>query len=156
MGLVLGPVLYFWGVPEGAWRLAALVAVGAREEPAALATADDRVLPQRLAERCGKSLWRYDFALPLDSAPAARVYRIARQSWRVHLPAESGALRIAYTACNGSELGDAWHDGRVRTCSFGCRRRGACYSRPRRDPAPRQETGDGERAEEKQPRGEEA
>jgi hypothetical protein len=114
MTLALGPVLYFRGAGERAWQLSALVGVGAKEQPEALESADDRARPQRLAERCGCSLWRYDFALPLASTAAERVYRIGEQSWRVHLPAEDGALRIAYTACNGSELGDAWHDGAVR------------------------------------------
>jgi hypothetical protein len=39
---------------------------------------------------------------------------IGTESWDVYVPAAPGSLRIAFTACNGSELGDAWGDSRRR------------------------------------------
>jgi hypothetical protein len=114
MSLVLGPVLHFRGARDQAWQLCALVGTDAGESPAALETADDRLVPEFLATRCGRSLWRYEFALPLAAAPAAHAYRIGPARWPVWLPAADGPLHLAYTACNGSERGDAWRDGELR------------------------------------------
>ena len=114
MSLALGPVLYFRGVRDDAWHLSALVAVSAGDRPTALESEGDRARPQPLAERCGQSLWRYDFALPLAPVAAARSYRIGRQSWRVAVPAADGPLRLAYSACNGKEDGGSWQDGAGR------------------------------------------
>jgi hypothetical protein len=109
MTLRLGPVLYFRGARDHLWSLSALVGTAANDEPAPLRTdAGDRVPPQRLAQRRGSSLWRYDFSLPSGDAEGSREYRIGARSWEVRVPAAQGALRMAYTACNGSEQGDRW------------------------------------------------
>jgi hypothetical protein len=105
---LLGPLLYFRGARDNAWSLSALVGLAEQDEPALLETGTDRTLPQCLAQRCGRRLWRYDFALPLDDVEAAQGYRIGSQSWQVRMPAARGMLRLAYTACNGSEQGDRW------------------------------------------------
>ncbi len=66
-----GPVLCFRGLHERRyWRLAALVVrdSGGRAPPPMLLAEADPVQPQHLAERCGRSLWRYDFRLPLGEA----------------------------------------------------------------------------------------
>jgi PhoD related phosphatase len=114
MSLVLGPVLYFRGVRDRAWRLSALVAVAAGDQPAALETQVERVPPCRLAERRGRILWRYDFGLPLAQGEGERDYAIGPQSWRVRLPAVPGPLHLAYTACNGSEKGNTWDSAAAR------------------------------------------
>jgi PhoD related phosphatase len=114
MTLTLGPVLYFRGTRGRSWRLSALVGTAAGDEPAPLETEGDRVPPHRLAERRGRGLWRYDFALPLAERESGHDYRIGRQSWRVHLPGARSALHLAYTACNGSEKGNTWDDGKTR------------------------------------------
>jgi PhoD related phosphatase len=108
MTLFLGPVLCFRGTRGRSYDLCALVGVASKDEPAPLETDWERVPPRRLAGRRGRSLWRYDFSLPLDDRDRAREYRIGRQSWRVHLPAVGGSLRLAFTACNGSEKGNTW------------------------------------------------
>jgi hypothetical protein len=102
----MGPVLNFRGADEGRWRLSALVA--AEAEPPALAAEGLRAAPLPLAERRGRALWRYDFSLPLGEAPTVQDYAIGGRSWRVALPARArGGLRMAYTACNGTEDGGA-------------------------------------------------
>jgi PhoD related phosphatase len=113
MALLLGPVLFFRGARHRSFALSALVGVAAEDAPPSLEAGDERVLPCRLAERCGRSLWRYDFAL-LQGSEHGSEYRIGRQSWRVHLPTETGVLRLAFTACNGSEQGNAWHSLEAR------------------------------------------
>ena len=113
---LMGPVLYFRGAEAGAWRLAALVV--AQVEPPPLLTSTYRAMPLRLATRYGCSLWRYDFALPIGRSPCCHEYRVGDQSWRVHLPA-TGALRMAYMACNGTEVKNVWTCGRSAT-SAGC------------------------------------
>ena len=110
----MGPVLFFRGVRDGAWALAALVTHPHGEEPEPLSSDTDLVAPTRLAERSGQVLWRYDFTLALDAAPKRARYGIGEQSWPVHLPGEQSSLRIAFTACNGSEQGDAWGESRQR------------------------------------------
>ena len=80
MSLVLGPVLYFRGVRDRAWRLCALVAVAAGDQPAPLETEGERVPPDRLAERRGRELWRYDFALPLAQGEASGTTRSGRRA----------------------------------------------------------------------------
>jgi hypothetical protein len=114
MTLLLGPVLYFRGARVRSWRLCALVAVAAEDEPPPLETVGGQVPPRRLATRCGRSLWRYDFSLPLEDGDSGREYRIGRQSWTVHLPTARASLRLAYTACNGSEKGDTWNTSQER------------------------------------------
>jgi PhoD related phosphatase len=108
MTLLLGPVLYFRGARDRFWSLSALIGLAAKDEPAPLRTDADCVLPQHLAQRRGRSLWRYDFSLPLGEAECTREYRIGVQRWPVCLPAACGSLRMAYTACNGSERGNTW------------------------------------------------
>jgi PhoD related phosphatase len=108
---LMGPVLYFRGVEAGAWRLSALIA--AQAEPPPLLTSTCRATPLRLAKRHGCSLWRYDFAFPTGGAPCCHEYRVGDRNWRVHLPAED-ALRMAYVACNGTEVKGAWTSGRER------------------------------------------
>ena len=109
MALLLGPVLLFRGARDRSLDLSALAGVAAEDAPAPLETGAERVPPHRLAGRCGRSLWRYDFALPRGDDRGSE-YRIGQQSWRVHLPTGNGALRLAFTACNGSEQGNAWED----------------------------------------------
>jgi PhoD related phosphatase len=111
MALLVGPVLLFRGARDRLLNFSALVGVAADDEPPPLETADQRTMPRRLAGRRGRSLWRYDFSLPQDEAAAE--YRIGAGSWRVHLPT-GGCLRLAFTACNGSEQGNTWGDLRAR------------------------------------------
>jgi hypothetical protein len=106
MELLLGPVLIFRGARDRSFDVSALAGVVAEDEPAPLETGDERVPPRRLAARCGRSLWRYDFSLPQGDRRAE--YRIGRQRWQVHLPLEGDSLRLAFTACNGSEQGNTW------------------------------------------------
>jgi PhoD related phosphatase len=114
----MGPVLYFRGAEDRAWKLSALVVIPSGSEPEPLLTGTDRAPPRLLAQRCGRALWRYDFALSREDEAASREYRIGARSWRVHLPALDGCLRIAFTACNGSEEGDKWGDTRERNAGW--------------------------------------
>ena len=71
------------------------------------ADAGDPVEAELLFEHGNDRLWRYDFALPLGDVASSREYAIGDRSWRVHLPARTEPLRIAYTACNGIPFTDA-------------------------------------------------
>jgi len=114
MTLLLGPVLYFRGARDRLWCLSALVGMAAHDEPGPLEIDGDRVSPRRLAQRGGRRLWRYDFSLPFGDAGCTQEYRIGTRSWKLCVPAARGALRMAYTACNGSEQGDSWDCARKR------------------------------------------
>ena len=107
MALLVGPVLLFRGARDGSYDLSVLAGVAGEDAPSPLESEQERVPPRRLAGRRGRSLWRYDFSLPQGGDHVSE-YRIGRQSWRVHLAPGDGALRLAFTACNGSEQGNTW------------------------------------------------
>ena len=98
-------VLCFRGLQERDWRLSALLVLDGDGPPPVLelAEAGRRITAHYLGGRCGRSLWRYDFRLPLAATERTVDYRIGGESWRIHLPAQGGPLRIAFTACNGYE-----------------------------------------------------
>jgi PhoD related phosphatase len=98
-------VLCFRGLEERRWRLSALLVLDGDGPPPALelAGAEHPITACHLARRCGRSLWRYDFQLPLAREERTADYGIGGQRWRIHLPARGGPLRIAFTACNGFE-----------------------------------------------------
>jgi hypothetical protein len=112
MALVLGPVLFFRGARDRSFDLSALLGVTAEDPPPPLEAGNERVAPRRLAGRRGHSLWRYDFSLRPGQGRSD--YRIGPRRWRVHLPPRDGSLRLAFTACNGSEQGNAWQSLEVR------------------------------------------
>src|SRR5687767_13501322 len=111
---LMGPVLIFRGSHSGSWRLSALVTTADAREPPPLSTGAGAVRPRALFRRRQDVLWRYDFAFPLEQAACDREYSVGDRTWRVRVPAETGALRLAFTACNGSEHGDAWKDPNAR------------------------------------------
>ena len=113
MALLLGPVLLFRGARDRSLDLSALAGVAGEDAPPPLGAGEELVLPRRLAGRCGRSLWRYDFSLPRGDERSSE-YRIGQRSWRVHLPADDGPLRLAFTACNGSEQGNTWESLQAR------------------------------------------
>jgi PhoD related phosphatase len=98
-------VLCFRGLDERCWRLSALLVLDGDGPPPSLELAgvEDPIVASHLARRCGRSLWRYDFYLPLAATERTADYRIGGQRWRIRLPAVGGPLRIAFTACNGYE-----------------------------------------------------
>ncbi|GJE33771.1 alkaline phosphatase family protein [Methylobacterium oxalidis] len=106
----MSPVLVFRGSHSGCWRLSAMVTAPSGDEPPPLCVASVRAPPSPLARRDGRILWRYDFSLPVDHVSRDREYRLGEQSWRVRVPAASDSFRLAFTACNGNERGDAWAD----------------------------------------------
>jgi PhoD related phosphatase len=98
-------VLCFRGLEQRDWRLSALLVLDGDGPPPALELADagHPITACRLAARLGRSLWRYDFRVPLSATERMVDYRIGGESWRIFLPALGGPLRIAFTACNGFE-----------------------------------------------------
>jgi hypothetical protein len=98
-------VLCFRGLDERCWRLATLFVPDGDGPPPMLEVGEaEQPIPAcPLARRLGRSLWRYDFRLPLAAAERAVDYRIGEEIWRIHLPALGGPLRVAFTACNGYE-----------------------------------------------------
>jgi hypothetical protein len=113
MALLLGPVLLFRGARDRSLDLSALAGVAGEDAPPPLGAGEELVPPRRLAGRCGRSLWRYDFSLPRGDERSSE-YRIGQRSWRVHLPTDDGPLRLAFTACNGSEQGNTWESLQAR------------------------------------------
>ncbi|HET7413810.1 MAG TPA: alkaline phosphatase D family protein, partial [Pararhizobium sp.] len=113
----MGPVLYFRGVGDHRWRLSALLTT-AGDTPPLLVADELRVEPHRLAERCGQALWRYDFSLPFGDGGTDQHYAIGDENWRVRVPAADGALRLAFTACNGSEQGNTWKSNEKRNACW--------------------------------------
>ena len=98
-------VLCFRGLDERCWRLSALLVLDGDGPPPSLelAGAEHPITARHLARRCGRSLWRYDFHVPLAPTERTVDYRIGEESWRIQLPPLGGPLRIAFTACNGYE-----------------------------------------------------
>jgi hypothetical protein len=113
MALLLGPVLLFRGARDRSLDLSALAGVAGEDAPPPLGAGEEFVPPRRLAGRCGRSLWRYDLSLPRGAEQSSE-YRIGQRSWRVHLPTDDGPLRLAFTACNGSEQGNTWESLKAR------------------------------------------
>jgi hypothetical protein len=98
-------VLCFRGLQNGSWQLTALVVRAEGGEPPRLHLSEPHppVTGEPFAARMGHSLWRYDFRLPLGESERIVTYGVGEPRWEIHLPAASGPLRIAFTACNGSE-----------------------------------------------------
>jgi hypothetical protein len=109
-----GPVLYFRGVGEGGWRLRAVVGAPDLAAPPPLTVRGAEIPAAALAGGHGGRLWSYDFSLPLARGGSHASYRIGKRTWEVRVPAEGEALRVAFTACNGSEEGDAWGESKRR------------------------------------------
>lgn len=98
-----GPILFARGADAEAYRLAALLVLPDDREPPPLEPeGGDALQPIRLDRRFGRTVWRYDFALPVgvDSG-----YRLGGREHRVATDL-TGAARIAYVSCNGQENGD--------------------------------------------------
>jgi hypothetical protein len=109
MALLLGPVLFFRGARDRHVDLSGLAGVAGEDAPPPLETTTALLPPRRVATRRGRSLWRYDFSLPQGGGGRGFEYAIGRQRWRVHPPTSGGVLRLAFTACNGSEQGNTWN-----------------------------------------------
>jgi hypothetical protein len=114
----MGPLLLFRGCHSGAWHLSVLIATESAAEPPALVSAGGTWAAERLGEGPAHRLWRYDFALPLEGDAKQRSYTIGPRSWAVEIPSAGAELRIAFTACNGSEHGDAWPSSAERNARW--------------------------------------
>jgi hypothetical protein len=101
--IVMGPVLYFRGISADCCHLAALIVVSSDLMPPELIVSDGgKALPERLGKRLGLTVWRYTFSIPADDSESCRAYTIGPHTWPLSAPTV-GPLRIAFTACNGSE-----------------------------------------------------
>ena len=98
-------VLCFRGLEGRSWHLSALLVLeeGSDPDPLVLSEPHPDVPPVRLGGRLGMGVWRYDFEVTLGEAERTVGYGVGGIRWRIHLPALGGPLRIAFTACNGSE-----------------------------------------------------
>lgn len=96
-------VLCFRGLQDQCWRLSALVDSNGPPPSLDLAEAEHSLVAYELGRRRGRTVWRYDFELPLAATERALDYHIGERQGRIHLPAIGGPLRIAFTACNGFE-----------------------------------------------------
>jgi hypothetical protein len=99
-------------------QLAALVVTDGDRTPPDLAVDGVGESPEVLANRLGKTVWRYTFSVPTQGEDGV-VYAIGAQRWRIFPPAGE-CLRIAYTSCNGFEHNnqldevDPWRNERWR------------------------------------------
>ncbi|MBC8131256.1 MAG: alkaline phosphatase family protein [Rhizobiaceae bacterium] len=103
MPATVGPILYARGSDADGCRLSALVATSEGKAPPALTVAGRvDVLPRRLAELFGRTLWLYDFVLPADGKAA---YTLGSRTFDVAADL-TGDVRLAFVSCNGQEDGD--------------------------------------------------
>jgi hypothetical protein len=104
--IVMGPLLYFRGLAADRCHLAALIVVSSDLMPPELTVSDgDKALPERLGKRLGLTVWRYTFSIPADDSESCCTYTIGPHTWALSAPTV-GPLRLAFTACNGSEDDD--------------------------------------------------
>lgn len=102
-----GPFLIARGSDEVSARLSAVVATPAGETPPALEPEDgEAVAARELGTLSGRTLWVYDFSLPVKEAAC---YRIGGREWPVATDLTED-VRIAFVACNGRENGDLQDD----------------------------------------------
>lgn len=100
---LVGPMLFFRGLSQDRWRLAAIIVLPSEQTPPSLTIEGGiEAAPERLGGRLDRTVWRYTFSVPMDGRKDGIGYAIGRQSWQIHPPG-TNRLRIAYTACNGSE-----------------------------------------------------
>lgn len=100
---VTGPILFARGADAARYRLAALLVLPEHREPPPLEPEGAGPVPAiRLDRRFGRTVWRYDFALPVGANAG---YRLDGREYRVATDL-TGAARIAYVSCNGQESGD--------------------------------------------------
>lgn len=102
----MGPVLYFRGLSADRCRLAALIVVASDLMPPELTVREgDKALPERLGKRLGLTVWRYTFSISARDSASRCTYTIGPHTWPLFAPTRA-PLRIAFTACNGSEDDD--------------------------------------------------
>lgn len=100
----IGPILFARGADDRSCRLAALVILpDGRPPPALVPDGGPQAVPESLYARFGRTVWRYDFALPVGRDVA---YRLGDISHPVATDL-TGDLRVAYVSCNGRASGDS-------------------------------------------------
>jgi phosphodiesterase/alkaline phosphatase D-like protein len=101
--VLMGPVLYFCGMSAGRCYLAALVVTTQHASPGDLRVEDGgQSSPEVLATHRDLVVWRYAFSVPTGQQEAGVAYHIGAQTWVIY-PPPNDRLRLAFTACNGSE-----------------------------------------------------
>lgn len=114
----MGPVLLFRGARNDEWRLSALVALPREAAPPLLTVGGVQRQPVELQARRGHRLWRVDFGLPLSEHESSLEYSVSDRRFRIALPPRQGALRLAYTACNGSADEPGWSGPSARNAGW--------------------------------------
>ena len=100
----LGPILFARGADEGGCRLSVVVVAPENRDPPLLIPADGQAAaPMRLHSQLSRTVWRYDFRLPVRGDAA---YQLGGVAFPVAADC-SGDVRIACVSCNGQEHGDA-------------------------------------------------
>lgn len=102
--MLAGPILLFRGVTPSTVRLSATVVLAEGAAPPMLDVEDGTAgAPERLGGRLGSAVWRYDLEIPRGATEREVAYALGDARHSVLLPGDGGPLRLAYTACNGSE-----------------------------------------------------
>lgn len=102
--MLAGPILLYRGVTPQGLRLSVTVVVAEDATPPALtAEGGTGSAPRRLGGRLGSTVWGYELVFPRAAAEREVAYRLDGARHPVVLAGEGGSVRLAYTACNGSE-----------------------------------------------------
>lgn len=96
------PMLHLRHVRADHVCLAAVLVRRRGATPPDLTLESGTVTPAAIGQNAGATLWRYDFVLPRQTGAQ---YRIEGREYRVTTNFD-GDLSVAYTSCNGQEIGD--------------------------------------------------
>ena len=99
MAIVMGPVLSFRGADDATWKVSAVIVTdGAAAEVTAGGTPAPGVALWKVKNR---TAYRHAFSFPIKAAGSTGSYAAAGKTYKIAVPGEKDAPRMAYESCNG-------------------------------------------------------